>query len=58
MVYATGGNRSLCSVKPVKTKRREGEFAKNLREFATTHKVSVQTSPSGEIIVKTSKIQK
>ena len=49
MVYATGGNRTLCSVRPVKTKRREGEFA-------TTHKVSVQTSPSGEIIVKTIKI--
>ena len=57
MVYATGNNHTFCSAKPVKTKRKEGEFAKRLREFATTHRVSVQTDSSGEVIVKATKIQ-
>ncbi len=51
MVYAIRTDRPIVSTKPLKKKRVEGEFSKKLREFMATHKVSIDTSASGDIIV-------
>lgn len=52
MVYATGADRTFVSSKPVKTKRVQSAYSKEISSYMKTHKISVQTNPSGEIVVK------
>lgn len=52
MVYATGADRTFVSNKPIKTKRIQSAFSREISSYMKTHKISVQTNPSGEIVVK------
>lgn len=52
MVYAMGANRTFVSSKPIKTKRIQSAFSKDVSNYMKMHKISVQTNPSGEIVVK------
>lgn len=52
MAYATGADRTFVSSKPIKTKRIQSAFSKDVRSYMKMHKISVQTNPSGEIVVK------
>lgn len=55
MVYSMRTNRPIISIKPLKTKRVQSERAKELDSFMKTHKISVRTDPSGNVIVKSIK---
>ena len=52
MVYAMGADRTFVSSKPVKTKRAQSAYSKEISSYMKIHKISVQTNPSGEIVVK------
>ena len=58
MVYSVRSNRTFCSTKPIKTKRVRSEWSKKLDEFMDTHTISVQTDPSGKVVVTANKIEK
>ena len=51
MVYSVRTDRPIISIKPLKTKRVEGEHSKKVRDFMDSHKVSINTSANGDIIV-------
>lgn len=55
MVYATGSNRTYISDKPVKTKRVQSTTSKEISNYMRTHRISVQTDPSGNVVVKSTK---
>ena len=52
MAYAMGADRTFVSSKPIKTKRIQSAFSREISSYMKTHKISVQTNPSGEIVVK------
>lgn len=52
MVYAMGADRTFVSNKPIKTKRVQSASSKEISSYMKMHKISVQTNPSGEIVVK------
>lgn len=53
MVYVTeGADRTFVSSKPVKTKHVQSASSKEISSYMKMHKISVQTNPSGEIVVK------
>lgn len=53
MVYATGHDRAFVIKKRLKTKHSQSDFSKKVTRFVKTHKISVQTDPSGNVRVST-----
>jgi hypothetical protein len=51
MVYSVRNSETIVSKNPLKLKRRQGTFSKKASEYMKNHKVSVQTDPSGKIVV-------
>lgn len=56
MVYSIRTNRSFVTAKPLKTTHRETEYSKKLNDFMNTHEIHVETSSSGETVVRAVKI--
>ena len=56
MVYATGSERPFVLKKQLKTKRAQSKTSKEISSYIKTHKFSVQSTPSGEVFVKSTKI--
>ena len=57
MVYATGNNRTFVSKKNLKTTRVQSETSRDISNYMRSHRISIQTDPSGKVIVKTEKAQ-
>ena len=52
MVYAMGSDRTFVSNKPIKKTRVQSASSKEISGYMRTHKISVQTDPSGKVVVK------
>ena len=58
MVYAMNSNCSLVSRKQLKTMRIQSETTKEISDYVRTHKISVQSNPSGKVEIRIVKNEK
>lgn len=52
MVYAMNNDCSLVSRKQLKTMRIQSETAKEISDYVRAHKISIQSGPSGKVIIR------
>lgn len=52
MVYAMNSDCSLVSRKQLKTMRIQSETSKEISDYVRAHKISVQSDPSGNVIIR------
>ena len=58
MVYAMNNDCSLVSRKQLKTTRIQSETAKEISDYVRAHKISAQSGPSGNVMVRIRKDEK
>lgn len=52
MVYATYSDKPIVTRKPLKTKRKQGKYCRELDNFMRQHSVKVYTNAADEVVVK------
>ena len=56
MVYAMRNNRPIVSAVAINKKHSKNAHEVSLDKYASSHQISVRLDPSGEVVVKTNRI--